>query len=93
MPDDVIREVEALSDRILKLNKGQVTDEPLGTCTLFCLVTSVSETIRTKLLEISLVDTVTIQPNGFTIQCHPDARAIVASTLAKSGLLEMKRIR
>ena len=89
----ILREVEALSDRILKLHKGEVKQEYMDRCTLVCTVSNLSEIVLSSIQVLPLVDNVTRQQQTLTIECHLDARQSIASTLVEVGLLEMKRVR
>lgn len=94
----IVREVNAVSDRVLLLKDGQVvassvpeTMEWLIVCTIARLDTQ--RDVVQKLREIPAIQTVEVKTNQLHITCTTDCRADIARSLAPFDLLEMRQVK
>ena len=89
----ILSEVEAVSDRILWIEEGQLIAGSELIWTIHCTVENYSPRITVKLQQIEGVDRLQLDGNHITLSCHPNLRSAVSSALVEFGLLDMRRIR
>ena len=86
-------EVEAVSDRILWIEDGQLIEGNDLMWTIHCVVERPEPSIVDNINDIDGITNVNLEGNSITLSCHPNTRSRVANTLVEYGLLEMRRIR
>lgn len=88
----IIREVEAISDRILQLENGQITQSNQSSHTIQCIVVNLDSQILEQLKMVDGIKQIDVSENQLRLHCTKDCRVDIATILVNSGLLEMRRI-
>lgn len=88
----IIREVEAISDRILHLEHGQITESKEMVWTIHCIVMNLDSTVLNQLETIDGVKQIEHSSNQIRLLCTKDCRVDISKLLVNFGLLEMRRI-
>ena len=89
----ILSEVEAVSDRVLWIEAGQLIEGSALMWTIQCVVERPDSSIKETIQNIDGVTNIQIDGNCISLSCHPNTRPKVAQSLVEFGLLEMRRIR
>ena len=89
----ILSEVEAVSDRILWVEDGQLIEGNDLKWTIQCVVERPDSSVLTALQSIEGISKAHIEGSCITLSCHPNARPKIAQYLVELGLLEMRRLR
>ena len=88
----ILSEVEAVSDRVLWIEKGTLIDRRAHTWVIQCTIEKPNPSLLSKLNQIDGVSNVQMDGGCITLSCPPNLRPLIARVLVESGLLEMRRI-
>ena len=89
----ILSEVEAVSDRVLWIEKGRIIEGNELMWTIQCIVERPDVSVVTTLQSIEGVSSVHNEGSCITLTCHPRVRPKIAQCLVEIGLLEMRRLR
>lgn len=88
----IIREVEAISDRIIRLTDGRVTGSHKDSWTIQCMVMTPDSQMVQRLEQLEGVEHIDIVNNHIRLHCSMDCRSSIAQILVDFGLIEMRRL-
>lgn len=88
----IIREVEAISDRIVQLADGYITESQDSFWMIQCAVMNPDPQIVSRLEHIDGVEQIDIVNNHVRLHCSMDCRSSIAQILVNFGLIEMRRL-